>query len=670
MDKAVCKFGCWSSTVSAESVAGKTLRFQTLHGLGDTLYWTEQRPAEKGRSALVCALSVASSPAGSEQNYHLRELLEAPWSVATRVHEYGGNAFLVTEKTIFFVNQEDQQIWSIANAPESKAPNPPVQITRIPDLRFADLIYDRARNRLICVAEQALESKAHPLNFLASISLDGTTAGQVAALAEGHDFYAAPRLSPDGQRLAFLCWNLPAMPWEAARLCLASLDEAGAVTETSSPANTLEGASFQPEWDDAGHLWFINDSSGFGQLYRFDGREITHFPAPPEQAESGLPLWVFGMKTYGFLAGRTIAVSSLVAGNATLSLVPMEKGGENTPVAAPPAERENKNGDDLSTICTLDQLVTLDDHTKEPALVAAIVSRPHKPDAIALISPETGRVSDFKTGSTLDLLPEDISVAQTLAFKNELGQTVYGNYYPPVNSKYEAPPDERPPVILTAHGGPTGWSPRGLKAKTQFWTSRGFGYFDVNYSGSWGFGRAYRERLDGQWGVRDVADMEAAARHLVATDRADPHRLLISGSSAGGYTVLMTLVNSSLFAAGASYYGISDLARLCESTHKFEAGYIERLLGLSPQNRDRILATRSPLFQADKISAPMIFFQGLKDKVVPPDQAEEMVKALAKQGLEVRYQTFATEGHGFRSSQTIRTALEREYEFYRDILKL
>jgi dipeptidyl aminopeptidase/acylaminoacyl peptidase len=639
MDKSIRQFGCWPSKVSAELVAGKALRFQTVQALDNTLYWTEQRPLEKGRAALV------SSRSGSPPV----DVLPAPFSARTKVHEYGGNAFLATANTVYFINGDDQQIWSV----KTDTPSAPKQITCAPQWRFADLIFDEPRKRLICVAEHRGRKQTFPDNLLVSVALAPDTVPQITPLIEGDDFYASPRLSPNGQQLGFISWNLPSMPWETAKLQIANLGSHGTVTQLQKPDIFPDGASFQPEWHENGDLWFVNDHTGFGQLYRFDGKNITLFPQ--DNAESGLPLWVFGMKTYGFLSDGRIASFSLTKGKATLSLLdPLENNRVNFP-ARKPGEIQ---------ICAFEQLVTLDNK------IAGILSRSDHPDAITLLSSQTGRTEILKTGSSLELSPQDISIAKKLVFENKLGQMVYGNFYPPTNRNFEGPKNELPPVILTAHGGPTAFSHCGFNPKIQFWTSRGFGYFDVNYSGSWGFGKAYRQRLDGEWGLRDVADMLAAARHLSDAGLADPARLLISGSSAGGYTVLMALVRSNLFAAGASYYGISDLARLCDNTHKFEAGYLENLLGLTPHNRTLVLKARSPLFHAEQITSPMIFFQGMQDKIVPPDQAERMVETLKKQGNSVVYKSFDGEGHGFRGSDTIETALTMEYDFYTDVLAL
>ncbi len=655
MQKSPLGYGCWPSPVSPELVAGKALRFQTVQTLGENLYWTEMRPQENGRTTLMRTqpLARSASPTNQPQAHSdmLEEVLPANFSIRTRVHEYGGSAFLATDSTLFFINADDQQIWSRDNQPVTQTSSAPRQITKTPNWRFADLAHDPLHNRLICIAEIHEESEQHPRNLIVSISLETTTDPQVRVLLDGKDFYASPRLSPNGRHLAFLSWNLPAMPWESAQLQLAELDNRGDVLKISCPNPLHDGASFQPEWDQNGNLWFINDDTGFGQLYRFDGKGLTLFPLT--DCELADPLWVLGMKTYGFLPKGQIAARCLRHGEAFIAVID-------------PASKNHKicPGTQTSKFCMLDQLVTIGDQ------VGGILSQIDQPNAVALISCKSGETTLIRSSASFQLSPNDISIAETVKFNNRHEQAVYGHYYPPANHAYYGPNDEQPPVILTAHGGPTAYSDAGLMPKVQFWTSRGFGIFSVNYSGSWGFGKAYRRRLDGQWGVLDVTDMIDAARMLIDTDRADPARLLISGSSAGGYTVLQVLTQSDLFAAGASYYGICDLARLNDSTHKFEAGYLQNLLGLTSDNQTRILKERSPLYSSRNISSPVIFFQGLQDKVVPPDQAQMMVEALSENGIPAIHKVFDQEGHGFRQKQTVETALGMEYQFYTDVLNL
>ena len=601
-------------------------------------------PTQNGRATLMRVyLPTATRGLDGEAE----EVLCAPFSAHSKVHEYGGGAFLATPKWIFFVNGADQQVWQLRNIPGT-LPDKPRQLTNASDWRFADFVYDEQHQRLICVGERHEKATPYPQNLLVTISLAKESRGEVLPLVKGDDFYASPRLSPDGQHLAFVSWNLPDMQWDNALLQVADLDRQGKAETTRCLAPELNGASFQPEWDRNGALWFINDETGYGQLYRHRHDKTEHFVL--DQTECGAPLWNFGMKTHGLLADGRIAVHGLQNGRSILTLV-------NPSAPTGPHETVHQNH-----FCNIEQLVTLDNR------VAGIFSCSTQPQTIGFL--DNGALFEIKNSVPFKLPVNELSIAQNLVFENRHGQKVYGYYYPPANASFAGPEDEKPPVILTAHGGPTAFADCGLKLKIQFWTSRGFGCFDINYSGSWGFGKTYRDRLCGQWGIADTNDMIAGAQYLVDRGLAASDRLLISGSSAGGYTVLQTLVHSDLFAAGASYYGISDLARLNGSTHKFEAGYTASLLGLNEQgvDPDAILAGRSPLAKAERISTPVIFFQGLQDKVVPPEQAELMMRALKKRGIKTVCKNFTNEGHGFRRSQSIKTALEMEYEFYLDIL--
>jgi dipeptidyl aminopeptidase/acylaminoacyl peptidase len=472
------------------------------------------------------------------------------------------------------------------------------------------------------------------------------------------------------------------MPWEAAKLHIANFTDDGCTLENIAiPPAAAKGASFQPQWDEKSRLWFVNDMSGLGQLYRLDGNECRLFEIAGE--ECALPLWQFGMRTCAFCGRDKLALVSLRKGRPQLNLIDMESGeSEKIDIEPAPGLWEQ--------ICA-----TADGE------LAGIVSTPAQPPSITLFTPpgstaQGGRKPrDRKAGkwqahivkSSLEerLEPEDVSAPRSLMINCAKGEDIQAFYYPPASSickgpkggpKGEAkrgPKNAPPPAILLAHGGPTALSDCSFNPKIQFWTSRGFAICDVNYSGSWGFGRQYRQRLDGEWGERDAADMEAAARHLVENGLADGERLFISGSSAGGYTVLMALARSGLFCAGASYYGIADMERLRQSTHKFEAGYIDSLLGLEgldEEQRRQKLRRRSPIHLAAGITAPVIFFQGLDDKVVPPEQSAIMADSLRQRNIHAELINFAGEGHGFRRSATIIQALEKELTFYREAMGL
>lgn len=625
-------YGTWPSPLSAEMVAGQSLRFGTLQGDRDYVYWSESRPREQGRSVLMRAR------AGAEPE----ELLPAPYSARSRVHEYGGGEFLADGDTVYFVNDADQDLYVLTPGAA------PERLTEIAGIRFADMSVDRAGGWLAAVAERHGNDGdgSHPENLLAAVPLGKGTQSKVQPLAQGRDFYAAPRFSPDGRTLAWLAWDLPHMPWEAAALYVAP-HEGGRLGPARHVAGGDGSAVFQPEWAADGTLRFVWDETGWGNLAAWDGSQL-HTLTDWEQ-ELARPLWVFGMRAYAELEGGEVAAATLDAGAATLVRMNPRTGQETAiPCEACAITSLVASGGDIAMIGT--------SHTQAPAVLR--------------LQPGTDKPETVRLSAEAPIDAADISVARDLAVPREDGAAIHALYYPPTNGSVTPPADALPPVVLTVHGGPTAAAERGLKLKTQYWTSRGFGVCDVDYAGSWGYGRSYRRRLDGQWGIADVADVAAVAEHLAGNGFADPERLLISGGSAGGYTVLMALVTLDLFAAGACYYAVSDLQQLQNITHKFEAGYLYGLIGTEPGQEEQAFAARSPLHQAERISAPVIFLQGADDKVVPPAQSRTMFASLEQRGVPVAYLEFEGEGHGFRQAGTITTALESEYAFFSQMLGL
>ena len=562
-----------------------------------------------------------------------------PYNARSKVHEYGGGSFLVSEAGLFFVNAEDQDIYHLSGLSGTSVPD---RITTEPCLRFADGVHDPVRNRLIMVAER------HPLpgqsgnveNQLVSVSLSDASLGHVSTLCSGSDFYAAPRLNPEGTHLAWLEWSLPYMPWETSELWVCKLNDTGVPVNGSRIAGGGGFMAGEPQWKGNGTLWFISDESGWASLNKWNGTDIVTLPL--DSHEFGQPMWGLGGRTY--CADAQHRVTAIAQHKGQMRMVHHD--GKSWTEKPTPARHVD------SLICA-----------QENAL--GIAATDYSPPAILnLTTAKSLSDSDIQIGR------DEISVAQPVEFRTTGGSTSFALYYPPCNSAYTGPDDESPPMIVSAHGGPTGMADRGLKLKIQYWTSRGFAWLDVDYRGSTGYGRAYRKALDGNWGITDVEDVAAGARHMAESGLADPDRLLISGSSAGGYTVLQALCHTDIFAAGASYYGIGDLAKLLAHTHKFESGYLHTLLGLTADDTDTRLHERSPLFQAANIKSPVIFFQGSDDAVVPPDQSRDMAASLRSRGTPVSYIEFKGEGHGFRNSNTIVTALESEYAFYAGILGL
>ena len=630
-------FGIWPSPVSAELAARGSRRFGMVQASGKAVYWSEARPEEQGRQVIV-----RSGPDGRPV-----DVLPKPYSARSRVHEYGGGEFLVSGATIFFVNDKDQQIYELV------PPAAPQRITRAAGMRFADFAHDASQDRLIAVTETHAPkgtTGVHdlPRNALAAIALTGKR-GQVTEIAGTHDFYASPRLSADGRMLAFLAWDLPDMPWDSAALYVSDVRANGLLGRAKRIAGGNGSAVFQPEWSSDGQLYFTWDQSGWGQLYRWDGAKAARVHGAAG-AELWRPHWVFGTRCYALHPdGRFAAVSS-VQGMPVLHIGNLVGG---RAVALREVQGKAARVDDLLAV-----------GDGFAALATSAVATP------AVMKFGRGGLKPIGQQPATLFEPGFISRGQVLAFKNAKRQTVYGIHYPPANPHYRGPRGAMPPALVLAHGGPTSMTDAGLKLRVQFYTSRGFAVLDVNYAGSTGYGRAYRERLDGQWGIADVADCAAAARHLAQVGLADAGRIAIAGGSAGGYTTLMALATTKAFAAGSSHYGISDLALLLAHTHKFESGYLYRLLGTTPSKWKDVFARRSPLNLIDGITAPVILFQGLEDKVVPPEQSRLIVAKLKQRGIDVEYREFAGEGHGFRKSETIIAVLEAELAFLQRALNL
>lgn len=620
----IAPYGSWESPISADLIAEASVGLGQIAIDGNDIYCSVLRPSEGGRSVLERFAS-DGSPA---------DVTPVPYSVRSRVHEYGGGAFAVQNGVVWFCNDRDQRIYRQERGRE------PVALTELGRRRFADLTVDAGRERLIAVCEAHERDGQEPVNSLVSVAADGT----VTTLAAGEDFYAAPRLSPDGHHLAWLSWRHPNMPWDGCSLTLATLDAGGMVETSDVVAGGSDEALFQPEWSPGGTLYFVSDRSGWWNLYRW--RDGAAQPVCPMPLEFGLPQWVFNMRTYGFLSDDRILAVGQVDGIAKMFRIDASDGNAES-VTLPFVEMQG--------------LVT--GRVAERDCAVCVGGGLREAPVLATIDPDTGAVRKIRRSSDRSLDPGVISVPQAVSFESANGRTAHAFYYAPRNDGYEAPDGALPPLIVKSHGGPTGQSGCALSLKIQFWTSRGFAVLDVNYGGSTGYGRDYRRLLNGQWGVVDVEDCAAGARWLAANGLADPDRLAIAGSSAGGYCTLSALTFEDVFAAGASHYGIGDLEALARDTHKFESRYLDSLVGPWPAAKETYVA-RSPIHHAARLNCPVIFFQGTEDAVVPPNQAEAMVAALREKGIPVAYVLFDGEGHGFRRAENIKRALEGELSFY------
>lgn len=620
-------YGTWTSPITAAMVAAAGVRLGQIQISGETVYWLEGRPLKGGRGAIMRRTADGQVMEAGPQDMNVR----------SRVHEYGGGDFLVHGDVLFFSNDADQRLYR--QAPGSA----PVPITPEPDspraLRYADGQCTPDGRWILCVRESH-DPAGRVRNELVAVSADGSRPPRV--VASGRDFYAFPRISPDGRRLAWTCWNMPNMPWDGAELWIADLGADGGITNARRVAGGPRESVFQPQWSPAGTLHFISDRSGWWNLYRVQDDAVV--PLAPMENDFGVAQWVFGLSTYAFLADGTIACVYFENGLQRLALLHPESG-RLEPLPAPwtsyaPAQVRS----------TGERLVF-------------VAASPVEPPAVILYDPRSGRSEVLRRSADLRIDPGYISLARALEFPTTDGLTAHAFFYPPCNRDFAGPPDERPPLLVISHGGPTAHSPAELSLRVQYWTSRGFAVVDVNYGGSTGYGRAYRERLHGAWGVVDTEDCINAARHLVRTGEVDGKRMAIRGSSAGGYTTLCALVFHDVFAAGASYYGVADLETLAQDTHKFEARYLDTLVGPYPAQRE-LYRARSPIHHVDRLSCPVILFQGLEDAVVPPAQAEAMVRALAAKGIPYAYLTFPGEQHGFRKAETVQRTLEAELYFY------
>ncbi len=590
-----------------------------LRVAGGALYWLESRPAEGGRQVLM-----TREPAGA-----VRQLTPAGFNVRTRVHEYGGAPFVIHAGAAWFANFADQRLYR-----QDLAGGEPCAVTPA-GFRYADMAPGPAGVILAVREDHTGEGEA--ANTIVRLNGEAGDAGEV--LFGGADFVAYPRLSPDGARLAFIAWDHPNMPWDDTRLFVGELGPAG-LANLEVVAGGPGESVIEPHWREDGALAFVSDRTGFWNLYlRRDG-ETT--PVLARDAEFAGPLWGLGAANFALMARGRILLREAGAGGARLLLL-------EGPGAAPRAI-------DLP-FSELRQIQRMDE-----TRVALIAASGAETAAVVGVDVETGAWEVVRRPAPSSLDPASVSLAQPIEFPTSDGLTAHALYYPPANAAFAGPPGERPPLIVQVHGGPTGQASAGLSLANQYWTTRGFALVDVDYGGSSGYGRAYRKRLEGQWGVVDVADVIAAVRHLVAAGHADGERVAIHGGSAGGFTVLAALSQSDVFKAGASFYGVADLAALARDTHKFESRYLDGLIGPYPAAK-ALYDERSPLSHLEGFAAPLIIFQGSDDPIVPPNQAHMILEALRGRQQPVAYLEFAGESHGFRRAETLIAAKEAELYF-------
>lgn len=622
LEKKVSPYGSWKSPLTSDLIVAGTIGLSEVALDGTDVYWVESRPSEKGRSCIV-----RRTPDG-----RTTDITPPEFSARTTVHEYGGGAFAVLDATIYFSNFTDQRIY------RQTAGSTPQAITSTGKMRYADGAIDGRRRLMFCVREDHSEGGRDSINTLVSINLDGDTDGKV--IASGSDFYSSPRLSPDGQHITWLEWNHPNMPWDGTELWVAKLDEDGSIGNRTLVAGGASESIFQPEWSPAGVLHFVSDRTGWWNLYRW--RENRIEPLCEKAVEFGMPQWVFRMSIYAFDSNERIICAFNERGKWQLASL-------------------NTTTSELEIIET-PYLEIFSLRARDGRAVFCGGS-PSESLSVVELDLATQKTSVLRHSSQVEVDAQYLSIPESIEFPTEHDLTAHAFFYAPSNGDYIAPNGEKPPLLVISHGGPTGATTTTLKLMIQYWTSRGFGVLDVNYGGSTGYGRAYRERLNDQWGVVDIDDCINGARYLIEQGKADPERLIIRGGSAGGYTTLAALVFRNFFKAGASYYGISDLEILEQDCHKFESRYNSSLIGPYPARKDLYYA-RSPIHFTDQLSCPVILFQGLDDKVVPPNQSEMMFEAARLKGLPVAYIAFEGEAHGFRSAENIKRSLDTELYFY------
>jgi dipeptidyl aminopeptidase/acylaminoacyl peptidase len=624
-------YGSWTSPVTVDQLTGASVGLSAVCIDGSSLYWVESRADQRGRC------SVWRAPLGTGEAV---EVTPGTANVRTRVHEYGGGAYDVRDGVVVYSEMTDGRLYRVSDG----AAEP---ITPEGELRFADVRVHPERGLVLAVREDHGQGE-EAVNTLVALELAGPNPDGGLVLCSGADFYSTPELSQDG-RLAWVQWDHPAMPWDATSVRVGRLQgdaTAGwTVTDEQPVAGGSEESAVQPRWLPDGILVFVSDRTDWWNLYSWSSTDGRVDALCPTEAEFCEPQWVLGMTPYAVVDADRLLCTLNRSGLESVALLERSTG------KLTPLTEDGTGSVDLAVGA----------HG-----AAAVLSYPDRPTALVELNlPDTPdaapRWTERRRSSSLELAPAAVSVAQPVSWASDLGE-VHGFYYPPTNPDFTAPEGALPPLITLSHGGPTAFSSPSLSLSYQFWTSRGYAILDVNYGGSTGYGRAYRERLVGRWGLVDVQDCAAGALVMGEQGRADPARLVVKGGSAGGYTTLRALTATTVFAAGISQYGVGDLEALALHTHKFEARYLDGLVGPYPDARATYLE-RSPLTHVDSLAAPILLLQGTEDKVVPPQQAEDMAAAARRKGLPVALIVFEGEGHGFRRADSIRTSVEAQQYF-------
>ena len=615
-------YGTWESLITSEMLVGGAVRLGEIVTDGDDVWWAESRPDEGGRTVIVRN--------GKDQT-------DKKTNVRTLVHEYGGSAWSVRNGTLVYSQYLDQRLYRRDKSGDSIPLTPESETQQ--SYRYADGRITNNEDWYVCVREIHTSSDEEPSNEIVAVPLDGSQ--QIRVLVSGPDFVSSPRVSKEGNQIAWVQWNHPNMPWDDTQLCIASLEEM--VLSNQKVTKSKAESFFQPEWDDQGNLHVVSDRNNWWNLFRVDQstNEIDLTSLTNFEAEIGLPQWVFGQSRYAFVGDeiwfvyREAGIDKL----ATLS--------------------SNGQFEQIKIDATEIESVT----NYQDGIVATVSSWKAESSVMFINSEEVRPLSKTRD---LDIGESWFPVPETFTYQTSGSEKAHALFYSPTNPEYEIHENENPPLIVLAHGGPTGSARRQLQLSIAYWTSRGFGVADVDYRGSTGYGRLYRNRLRNSWGLADVEDCVAVAKHLVAQKKVDKNRLAIKGGSAGGFTGLAALTFHDTFTAGASRYGIADLAILAKDTHKFESRYLDRLVGKWPEDEE-IYKQRSPIHHIEQLSTPMVILQGSEDPIVPPNQAHLMAKKLKENDIPHALIEFSDEGHGFRKAPNITKAIESELAFFAQI---
>jgi len=658
----IAPYGAWASPITSTAIVAGSLRLSETQYDGEDLYWLEGRPSEGGRQVLV----------KRDKDGKISDVSPRGFNVRSLVNEYGGAPYLVRERKVFCCNFSDQVVYQLNTDPNAPVDERRIELTPEGEYYYADFEYDKDRNRLLCICEDHSDPTKQALTTIKSIQLP--VAGKrfkvkIQTIVSGNDFYSNARISPDGTRLAWISWDHPNMPWDGSALWIAQFDEAGGIVNQRKVAGGDDESVVQPVWTPQGDLLFISDRSGWWNIYLLTNPEKSYNPVAlyEKDADFATPPWVFGIRNYCFIDQLTVACSFFDDGVWRCALIKTNQTWKTRTIHA-----ININASEISYLSSNGKQLAMIAGSQTQYAAITVLDSP----ALATAKPTTSSAATSSSGgashegvtivrraSSVEVDRGYISQAVPVDFPAERSYVSHAYFYPPTNKDYRAPDGELPPLIVKVHGGPTAAASSVFNLGVQHWTSRGFAVMDVNYAGSSNFGRQYRQRLTLNWGLVDIEDCQHATTFAIQKGWVDGKRMAITGGSAGGFTALSALTFTDTFATGASHFGISNLEALLKDTHKFESRYLDRIVGPYPAYK-KVYESRSPLNSVDKLNRPIIFFQGLDDKVVPPSQTEAIVEELRKRKVPFCYIAFEGEQHGFRKAENIKRTLDAELLFY------